>query len=698
MGKEKRKLRDEHEKRTTAKPCKREESRKKITQNTPQNIGLMQQIVIFFAFLFYTKTKTLASNKSKPTNSRDKIVKNNSQTAKKYSFLQKPLWLIAIIFVFACLLYANTINHQYAYDDLPFIVNNEFVQDGIAAIPKILSSSYWDGNTKLHNVHFFSYRPIPAITFALETSLFNGSPFARHLIQVLLYAFMCSLLFVLLRKLFPKLPLYLILGIVLLFAAHPLHTEIGANLKNRDELLGFLFATLGLICLFHRNIDNPTNGWVKYLLAFICFTLALFSKETAIILIVSGLGLMALKLFKEPKQLFLSALPLISSLGIYGIVRMILSSNHHSKNIPQTASSYDNPIIFADGLAETLATKIAVLGKMQQLLWFPYSQQYEYGFAEIIPTTFANPMVWASIFIHLALLGGMFLFRKNKLVLWGIFLYFVSIAVIGNVFFTFPVALAERFLLIPSLYVCLLLGAFFYAVLNGQFMSLSKDKVIPIALFSIVLGLFSIKTISRNPVWKNNTTLFKNDIKIGTESVRTNLHYAQVLIKEAKKEQNNKVKLEKAIQHLEKAKNLKSDRGVTEIYLSLINAHKMLGNKDIALEYLNECLKHNPNYPPLLLSSAEIYIEQKEYNKATLALKKILDQTSNNYQAYLYLGFIAQAIGNMPKAIQLLEKSYQLNPNSHDVCNYLIKAYTQTGNQEAAQKYTNILKRLNQNQ
>lgn len=59
------------------------------------------------------------------------------------------------------------------YDDYPFIVNNQFVQQGIAGIPSIFSSSYWDGNENLHNVEYTSYRPIPAAGFAIEQALFG---------------------------------------------------------------------------------------------------------------------------------------------------------------------------------------------------------------------------------------------------------------------------------------------------------------------------------------------------------------------------------------------------------------------------------------------------------------------------------------------------------------------------------------------
>ena len=593
-------------------------------------------------------------------------------------FEKKSFWVM-LIFSISCLLYANTLNHQYAYDDMPFIVNNEFVQDGISGIPKILTSSYWDGNTKLHHVTFFSYRPVPAITFAIETELFKGNPFPRHLIQILLYALMCCLLFLFLQLLFPKIPIYIIGGICLLFVAHPLHTEIVANLKNRDELLGFLFATLGLWLL----IEERLHKGIRYGIATLCFVLALLSKETAAILMGSLLLFTFFKNKGNLKSVLRLAIPTFISVGIYGVLRFILSSGQDYQG---SISNYDNPILFANSLSETIATKICVLGKMQQLLWLPYSLQYEYGFAEIVPTSFANPMVWFSIVVHLLLFFVLYRFRQNNLVVWGIIVYFVSIGLIGNVFFSFPVALAERFLLIPSLYVCVLLVALMRPLL-------SNNKFIPLGLGGLVFILFSMQTVNRNPAWANNKVLFKTDLPKTAESVRANIHYGRLLLEEAQTTKD-KNKVNKAIQHLEKAHRLKPDRIILENYLALFSAYKIIGNIPKAKEYLDACIQKDPNNIETRLYQSELYIELGKYDAAIKNLSVILQKSPNSYQALWYMGFIYGTQGNLPKAIEWLEKAYTVNPNSKDVCRYLSKAYGESGNAVEAQKYAQRLKKL----
>ena len=599
-----------------------------------------------------------------------------------------------IIFMVCCLLYANTLTHQYAYDDLPFIVNNEFVQDGFSGIGPILSSSYWDGNTALHNVGYFSYRPIPALSFALETALFQGNPFVRHLFQILFYALLCVCLFLLLRTLFPKTEPFLLLGICLLFAAHPLHTEIVANLKNRDELLGLLWATLGLFVLAKNltDTDSKSKLFLNYGLGFLFVLLGLLSKETCLIFLAATMAFLFFRTFFNTQKTTLKpligiSLPMLFAFVVWWILRLVISGGQAKIS---DISAFDNPILFATNSTEVLATKLYALGKMQQLLWLPYALQYDYGFAEIVPTSFANPMVWVAL-VSILLLGFLlYKCRKQELVVYAICIYFTSIAVMGNLFFVFPVALAERFLLIPSLFVCLLIASLF------KLKRLSSiNKLVAPVLFSLIFILFSVKTISRNPVWHNNETLFTNDAKAATKSIRANFHYGNLLLDQAKASKD-KNKAKQAIQYFQKSIDLQSNKGVVETYLSMSKAYELLGNSEKANEYLQIAKGKSPENASTLLQVAQNHIQKKEFNQAQKILKQIIQKNPKSYQAHLYLGFTYGATNDLTQSIRYLEKAYQLNPNSTDVCRYLIQAYTQSGDTKAAQQYQSRLEKLQQ--
>jgi tetratricopeptide (TPR) repeat protein len=180
-----------------------------------------------------------------------------------------------IIFVFAILLYANTIPNDYNMDDELVTINHRNTSRGLTAIPDILSQYYYEDVMG----YKYEYRPVVHISFAIEHELLGESPHISHAINVLLYAITCLLLFIFLKNLFPQNLKLLAWIATLLFVFHPIHTEVVASIKNRDEILALLFALCSGI-IFLKAIDEK-----KYWLIFpsvLLFVIGCYSKITII--------------------------------------------------------------------------------------------------------------------------------------------------------------------------------------------------------------------------------------------------------------------------------------------------------------------------------------------------------------------------------------------------------------------------------
>jgi tetratricopeptide (TPR) repeat protein len=153
-------------------------------------------------------------------------------------------WYSLIIFCFAFALYSNSIFNGYNLDDELVTQNHRLTSKGITAIPEIFKSAYYEDKAG----YKYEYRPVVLASFAIEHTLFGDNSQISHLINVLLYALLCVLLFIVLKQLLhcfnPLLPF--IIG--LLFISHPIHTEVVASIKNRDEILALGFALLSLFC------------------------------------------------------------------------------------------------------------------------------------------------------------------------------------------------------------------------------------------------------------------------------------------------------------------------------------------------------------------------------------------------------------------------------------------------------------------
>ena len=140
-------------------------------------------------------------------------------------------YLLIVAFSFA--LYGNTIKNEYSLDDIYVTGKNLLTQQGIKAIPAIFSSYYISLNAEEGGQHNFGYRPITKVTYAIEWQFFGENPHVSHFINILLYALTGIVLFLLLRRLLSNYHILFPFLTVMLFLAHPLHTEVVASQIGR---------------------------------------------------------------------------------------------------------------------------------------------------------------------------------------------------------------------------------------------------------------------------------------------------------------------------------------------------------------------------------------------------------------------------------------------------------------------------------
>jgi len=161
---------------------------------------------------------------------------------------KKKLWIRIFLVTVVFVMYGNSINYEFTIDDNIFYGKHSSVQKGLAGIPETFvygSLEKYNGMTGLQ-----PYRPVTLTSFALQKELFNNDPARAHLVNVLLYALLVLVLFNLLLKLLPAAHPLVCAIIVLLFAAHPVHTEVVANVKSQDVLFSVCFDYLHLYYAF----------------------------------------------------------------------------------------------------------------------------------------------------------------------------------------------------------------------------------------------------------------------------------------------------------------------------------------------------------------------------------------------------------------------------------------------------------------
>ena len=210
---------------------------------------------------------------------RKKVRKQTTNVPQKKTSLSNKTVLKSLGILLSCIafvIYVNTFNHDYALDDASAISANYVTKQGISGIPTLFKEhyrfGYWNSPGTL-------YRPIPLAMFAIEWQIAPDSPGFYHFMNVLLYALTAFILFLTLCKMIPKYSPALPFLTTLLFITHPVHVEVVANIKSRDEILSFLFCIFAVYFLW-KYLKFENKKWLAFSL--FSYLLAMFSIENAI--------------------------------------------------------------------------------------------------------------------------------------------------------------------------------------------------------------------------------------------------------------------------------------------------------------------------------------------------------------------------------------------------------------------------------
>ncbi len=470
---------------------------------------------------------------------------------------QRPASFYAlVIFGLAVLLYLNTLGNRYALDDGMIITENTYTQQGFGGIGKLLTTDSFEGvfGPNIDILAGGRWRPLALVTFAIEYEFTGQGPAAApfsHLINVLLYALVCWVLFRwLIETVWPHKPDWAFFA-ALVFTIHPVHTEAVANLKGRDEILSLLFL---LLTLLHAS-RALRRGAAFSPAAALCYLLALLSKENGI----TFLAILPLTFYFFHQKKAGEALRL--TLPYFGVAVLYLAMRTGVIGLRFSGASTDvlnQPYILA-----TTAQKYATIAYVQLrylgLLVWPHPLAFDYGYQQIPYQNWTAPVVWASVLVHGGLIAVAVVgLPRRWAAAYGIWFYLASISIFSNLVFNLGGTLGERFLFQPSVGFALALAAVVGVGLSRLHEArLAKKLFLGLAVLLLVPSCF--KVWARNPVWKNNETLFLTDVETVPMSAKAQKGAGEALLKMGRDDstgQHNKALLERALMHYNRALEL----------------------------------------------------------------------------------------------------------------------------------------------
>lgn len=570
--------------------------------------------------------------------------------------------LITLI-ILAVGLNVNTLLNEYAIDDGVVFTENSLIEKGISGIPKILTTDLYYG-FKLSQCELSEsrYRPFSLVIFALEYQFFGKNPVVSHLINVLLFALLISILYYLLQKyVFREQHEYLAFITCLLFVVHPIHTEVIANVKSRDELFSFLFILLSLLFIIKYKQNHSIRDIITALL---CFFLALLTKESAITFLAVVPILFYYFFNQSIKQSILRTLPLIC-VGIFYLgIRMLIIGNSHAATDLNVLNS---PFLYATP-SEAFATKVFILLKYIGLLLFPHPLSWDYGYNEIPYVKLISFQFMTSFMLLICLIGfAIFSFKKKSIFSFCIIYFFLTISVGTNFIIDLGAPLAERMLFQASLAFCIAVAVIF---LKGY----RRTKVIAPVMLIVIILIFSIKTIFRNSDWKNTETLNLADVNSAPNSLRVNQTALECYIVKANAETNPETKKQyykKAVYHGERSIKIYPINPV--LYMELGSAHLGLGEYFITADLWMKMYNMIPYAPEatywreylskIFYTEGNGLQDQGKINDAVKYYKKATELSDKNIAAWFNLANCYSVLNTISLADKAFERVKQLDLN-----------------------------------
>lgn len=426
----------------------------------------------------------------------------------------------------AVAVYANAGVNGFALDDGYLIAENPRITS-LRNVPDFFVTDLFDGGYPAA----MYYRPLVLTSFALEHAVAGSGPFLYHVINILLHAGVSALAYLLAVRLFASQTLALVCGAI--FAVHPVHTEAVTAISGRGDLLASLFLILAGLLYAEIGVRRSRRRTLGVIL---CFTLALFSKESAIVSLAlfplvdltgSATRVQQLRVLLRERAIVWLGLGLSSA--VFLLVR-------HAVTMSDVAVTHlgfmGNRYAVAESLSVKLATCAKLLGIYYQLLVFPLHLSADYDYNQIpLASGLLEAASLVPVLLTLALVAvAVASYRANPPLLFGIAFLLSGLLPIAFGLPFFQIPLAERYLYLPSLGLCIIVGAL---------VAKTPQRVRGILLGAMVVLVIlpgAARTVVRNRDWRDDETLFAATVETAPNSSKAQANRAATLAIRAERE------------------------------------------------------------------------------------------------------------------------------------------------------------------
>jgi protein O-mannosyl-transferase len=562
---------------------------------------------------------------------------------------------MAMVALTALLVYANSLRGPLLYDDVNAIRNNTLVIEG--DVGGILSTPSWwaDGRGR-------TWRPLTTLTFALDHAIHGLDPFGFHLVNVALHA----LVSVLVLSVFAVAAAArrTALAAALLFAVHPIHTEVVANVVGRAEMLaaaGFFLAwRFWLAADAAAGARGAAAAWTAA--AAVAYFLATLGKENAVALPAVLVFADVLRRRDRPLATVLrERAPRYAVLVAVAVAFVGMRSAVIGQLTP-SADLLDNPLGTL-ALLPRLLTAVKVIGLYALRLVFPLWLSADYSFDQVpAVTTSLDPGFLGGVAAIVVAVGlGVWAWRRLPALALGIGVFVLTFALVSNLFFSIGTIMGERLMYLPSAGFCLAIAAGLAGLAGERDPESGRVStrwplafVVPLAL---VLLLCGARTVGRNAVWREPIGFFQTMTMDAPRSARSYRELGGVLAEVGR--------FDEARQAFERSLAIKPEDANT-LY-NYGNALSAEGRYDAAADAYRRAVARNPTFVQALENLGNAESLRGDQQAALVALRGALAITPNSPYLLMNIANTLFRAGSTAEARTTYEQALALAPTAADI-------------------------------
>jgi tetratricopeptide (TPR) repeat protein len=582
--------------------------------------------------------------------------------------LRRPVFHLVLIALLGLLIYSNTFDVPFYFDDVRLIVDNPFIKDFsyFAEPSRADSVRHMEGRDTLH---YFKTRYVGFLTLWANYKLHGLEVEGYHSINLILHTINTVLVYLLVMLTF-RTPLMsgsrlegsswgiaLISG--LFFVAHPLQTEGVTYILSRFVLLTAMFYMITLV-LYIKARQSSIAAEQKekksfaalplYCSAILCCVLAMKTKENAFTLPVAIALFEALFFSGGVKKRAVYIVPFLITMLIIPLTYMGLNAGAGGF---ESAFEGSTKLGGAPPRLDYFLTQLRVIVGYIGLLMFPAGQNADHN--QQIFHSFLTPQVFLSFLSLLSIfgLGVYFLYRSRitdsglRLITFGIFWFFLALSVESSVL---PIGeiMVEYRVYLPSV-------GFHIATAAGIFLLISKIRNKAPVYVSIVLVLLVLAsaTYARNTVWKSEIAMWEDSVEKSPDKSRPHHNLGAAY--------QSRGMIKKAIEHYRTAAELEPRDPTSYYNLGII--YQTRGLMDNAIQLYLIALEVAPNYAEAHNNLGLAYRSKGMIDKAIEHYRIALRLVPDYAQAHYNLGLVYSQKGLEEEARGEFEAALRIDPD-----------------------------------